>query len=95
MYMRPVWSQTREPSPRTGTNDAGAKQGTINWSNSARVTGIAAAPLVDVAAAPLVDVAAAPLVDVAAAPPARAVALPRAIVMMLSCLGAFFECAIV
>ena len=24
MYMRPLWSQTREPSPRTGTNGAGA-----------------------------------------------------------------------
>ena len=24
MYIRPSWSQTREPSPRTGTNAAGA-----------------------------------------------------------------------
>ncbi len=29
MYIRPSWSHTREPSPRTGTNGAGAKHGTI------------------------------------------------------------------
>ncbi len=42
-YMRPSWSQTREPSPRTGRNDAGAKHGTMSRSKSARVTDIVAA----------------------------------------------------
>ena len=49
MYIRPAWSQTREPSPRTGRNGAGAKHGTITSSNVARVTGRDAA-LVAVAA---------------------------------------------
>ncbi len=44
MYMRPCWSHTREPSPRTGMNGAGAKHGTISWSNIARVTGSGATP---------------------------------------------------
>jgi hypothetical protein len=43
MYIRPLWSQTREPSPRTGRNAAGAKQGTITSSKVARVTGKLAA----------------------------------------------------
>src|SRR5439155_4840377 len=43
MYIRPCWSQAREPSPRTGMKGAGAKQGTITSSKVARVTGSGAA----------------------------------------------------
>src|SRR5215831_13997763 len=39
IYMRPSWSHTRDPSPRTGMNGAGAKHGTMTSSNVARVTG--------------------------------------------------------